>query len=81
MAEYLSCVSSGPLKSLMYMLFMHEMKLFRNKLAQLTQREQREIEAERRRRVREMKLRRYLQERLPEETPRESPAEKKKKFR
>ena len=55
--------------------------IFRNKLTELNQREQREIESERKRRVREMKLRRYLQEHLPEETPRESPMEKKKKNR
>ena len=47
----------------------------------MTQRELREIESEKKRRVREMKLRRYLQERLPQETPRDSPIEKKKKYR
>lgn len=53
----------------------------RNKLTEMTQRELREIESEKKRRVREMKLRRYLQERLPQETPRDSPIEKKKKYR
>ncbi|KAL4238734.1 hypothetical protein ACF0H5_003441 [Mactra antiquata] len=54
----------------------------RSQLKDLSAREIREIEEERHRRVKEMKLRREIQERTKSfETPRENPAEKKRKHR
>lgn len=55
---------------------------YRNHIQQLSRKELQEIEEDRRRRVKEMKLRREIQEKTKyNETPRETPSEKKKKIR
>lgn len=56
--------------------------LHRGQIQKLSEGELREIEADRHRRVKEMRLRREIQEKtFSHETPRETPEEKKKKFR
>lgn len=56
--------------------------IYRSQLKDLSAREIREIEEERHRRVKEMRLRREIQERTKSfETPRESPADRRQKHR